>query len=150
MYTENNYLTKWKYTLNPEKVKVPYIPKAFCRSKKIEWGNRNFKYITFYLPEQNSFYPPKPVVVIKIAKKSIRIVLDHPDDFLSLICEDTDFYLEIRDELLNAYKRVTGISVWEEILNRFSVYPALPPKKEVKDEKHSPVEYGDTKYIYSI
>jgi len=129
------YLTTTKYELNLAKRRVPYIEKAFYKSKKIKIGKNRFLYVTFYLLKDNDFYQIKPIVVIKIAKKSIRIVLDHPDDFMSLICDFTDFYLDIRKEFLNTYKHITGLSLWEKILDRVSVYPALPAHKEKKQRK---------------
>jgi len=126
VYYKNGYLVKPIYVLNPTEERVAYLPKAFCKSKKIEFGNKNFLYITCYIPRENTLYEIKPVIVLKIAKKSLRIVLDTPRDFVELLFKFTDFYIDIKDELEQTFKEITGISLWEEILNRISVYPALP------------------------
>jgi len=129
VYFENGYLVKPLYVLKLTEERVPYIKKAFCRSKKVKFGNGKFLYITFYIPEENTVYQIKPVVVFKIAKNSLRIVLDDPGDFVVLLYEFTAFYMEIMEDLNKVFKEITGISMWEKILSRISVYPALPPGK---------------------
>jgi len=100
------YLTTEKYELNLKKRKVLYIQKVYYKSKKFKIDENRFFHFTVYLLEPNDFYPTKPVIVLTIGKQSIRIVLNHPDDFFGLIYDlAVSYKLEFRDELLTTFNK---------------------------------------------
>jgi len=98
------YLTTTRYELDIKKRKIPYIRKTYYKSKKIKIDEKRFLHFTAYLLEPNDFYPSKPTIVFKIGKQSIRIVLNHPDDFFGLIYDlAVSYKLEFRDEFLTTF-----------------------------------------------